>query len=76
LQLSFVRAEPLVVPKRALSGMTTERVDTRVMQLIYAIVDDGVAILPGQQIDVLIEADEAGPQAVSNRTRTDHTSSQ
>jgi hypothetical protein len=76
LQLSFVRAEPLVVPKRALSGMTTERVDTRVMQLIYAIVDDGVAILPGQQFDVLIEADDAGPQAVSNRSGTDRTSSQ
>src|SRR5262245_8247433 len=76
LQLSFVRAEPLVVPKRALSGLTTERVDTRVMQLIYAIVDDGAAILPGQQIDVLIEADEAGPQAVSNRSGTDRTASQ
>ena len=43
---------------------------------MYAIVDDGVAILPGQQIDVLIEADEAGPQAVSNRSGTDRTSSQ
>jgi HlyD family secretion protein len=76
LQLSFVRAEPLVVPKRALSGLATERVDTRVMQLIYAIVDDGAAILPGQQIDVLIEANEAGPQAVSNKSGTDRTASQ
>jgi HlyD family secretion protein len=76
LQLSFVRAEPLVVPKRALSGLATERVDTRVMQLIYAIVDDGAAILPGQQIDVLIEADGAGPQAVSNKSGTDRTASQ
>jgi multidrug efflux pump subunit AcrA (membrane-fusion protein) len=76
LQLSFVRAEPLVVPKRALSGLATERVDTRVMQLIYAIVDDGAAILPGQQIDVLIEAAEAGPQAVSNKSGTDRTASQ
>jgi len=76
LQLSFVRAEPLVVPKRALSGLATERVDTRVMQLIYAIVDDGARVLPGQQVDVLIEADEAGPQAVSNRSGTDRTASQ
>jgi HlyD family secretion protein len=66
LQLSFVRAEPLVVPKRALSGLTTERVDTRVMQLIYAIVEDGMAVLPGQQVDVLIEADDRGPQAAAN----------
>src|SRR5215470_4686862 len=76
LQLSFVRAEPLVVPKRALSGLATERVDTRVMQLIYAIVDDGAAILPGQQIDVLIEADDAGPPAVGNSARAERNASQ
>jgi multidrug resistance efflux pump len=76
LQLSFVRVEPLVVPKRALSGLTTERVDTRVMQLIYAIVEDGMAILPGQQVDVLIEAEDAGPQAAQNSARADRTASQ
>jgi len=76
LQLSFVRVEPLVVPKRALSGLTTERVDTRVMQLIYAIVEDGMAILPGQQVDVLIETDEAAPQAAQSSHRTERTASQ
>ena len=76
LQLSFVRVEPLVVPKRALSGLTTERVDTRVMQLIYAIVEDGMAILPGQQVDVLIEAEDHGPQAAQNSARADRTASQ
>src|SRR5215510_595116 len=76
LQLSFVRAEPLVVPKRALSGLTTERVDTRVMQLIYAIVEDGMAILPGQQVDVLIEANDGGPQAAESSHRTARTASQ
>ena len=76
LHLSFVRVEPLVVPKRALSGLTTERVDTRVMQLIYAIVEDGMAILPGQQVDVLIETDEAAPQAAQSSHRTERTASQ
>jgi HlyD family secretion protein len=76
LQLSFVRVEPLVVPKRALSGLTTERVDTRVMQLIYAIVEDGMAILPGQQVDVLIEANNTGPQAAQSANRTERTASQ
>jgi hypothetical protein len=74
--LRFVRVEPLVVPKRALSGMTTERIDTRVMQLIYAIVEDGMAILPGQQVDVLIEADENGPQAAQSSHRAERTASQ
>jgi HlyD family secretion protein len=76
LQLSFVRAEPLVVPKRALSGLGTERVDTRVMQLIYAIVEDGARVLPGQQVDVLIDADDAGPPAGSNSAHTERTASQ
>jgi len=76
LRLSFVRAEPLVVPKRALSGLTTERVDTRVMQLIYAIVEDGLAILPGQQVDVLIETDEGAAQAAANARGSERTASQ
>ena len=76
LHLRFVRAEPLVVPKRALSGSMTERVDTRVMQLIYAIVDAGATILPGQQIDVLIETEDAAPQAAGTRGGADRTASQ
>ena len=35
LILSFVRLEPYVVPKTSLTGVNTERVDTRVVQLIY-----------------------------------------
>jgi multidrug resistance efflux pump len=52
--LRFVRVEPFVVPKRNLSNDATERVDTRVMQVIYAI-EKGAPVLPGQQMDVLIE---------------------
>ncbi len=56
MRLVFVRQEPLVVPKRALSGLGTERVDTRVMQVIYQIETAGASVLPGQQLDVFIEA--------------------
>jgi multidrug resistance efflux pump len=76
MRLNFVRVEPLVVPKRALSGMATERVDTRVMQLIYAIEDDAATILPGQQVDVLIEAYDAEPKAAHNAIRANETASQ
>ncbi|HEV7258644.1 MAG TPA: HlyD family efflux transporter periplasmic adaptor subunit [Bosea sp. (in: a-proteobacteria)] len=57
-RLNFVRVEPLVVPKRSLSGQATERVDTRVMQVIYAIQPEGSTALIGQQFDVFIEADQ------------------
>jgi HlyD family secretion protein len=52
--LRFVRVEPFVVPKRNLTNDAAERVDTRVMQVIYAL-DKGAPVLPGQQMDVLIE---------------------
>jgi HlyD family secretion protein len=55
LQLKFVRLEPLIVPKRALTGQATERVDTRVMQAIYAIESAHVTVHPGQQVDVFID---------------------
>jgi len=54
--LRFVRIEPYVVPKVSLTGGSSERVDTRVLQLIYAFsnrVDRPVYV--GQQMDVYIE---------------------
>lgn len=52
--LRFVRIDPIVVPKTALSGAGTERVDTRVLRAVYAIDADELPVYPGQQMDVLI----------------------
>jgi HlyD family secretion protein len=54
--LSFVRIEPFVIPKKSLTGDSTERVDTRVLQALYRI--DAAAPQPlfGQQMDAFIEA--------------------
>lgn len=52
--LKFVRFEPFVVPKKNLTNEGTERVDTRVLQVIYAL-EAGAPVRPGQQMDVLIE---------------------
>lgn len=60
-ELAFVRVEPLVVPKRALSGGGTERVDTRVLRVIYALPSDGLVAFPGQQVDVFIEVTDLPP---------------
>ncbi len=54
-KLRFVRFEPFVVPKRNLSGDSTERVDTRVLQVIYAL-EKNIPVRPGQQMDISIEA--------------------
>ena len=53
--LRFVRFEPFVVPKKNLTGDASERVDTRVLQVIYSL-DKGAPVRPGQQMDVFIEA--------------------
>ena len=54
--LSFVRFEPYVLPKRSLTGDATERVDTRVLQAIYAFAPSDFAAFVGQQVDVFIKA--------------------
>jgi HlyD family secretion protein len=54
--LEFVRFEPYVMPKRSLTGDSTERVDTRVLQVIYRFHPDQLPIHVGQQMDVFIEA--------------------
>ncbi|HLK64532.1 MAG TPA: HlyD family efflux transporter periplasmic adaptor subunit [Bryobacteraceae bacterium] len=55
LPLHFVRVEPYVIPKRNLTGDSTERVDTRVLQVIFAL-DRGAPVYAGQQLDVFIQA--------------------
>jgi hypothetical protein len=54
--LHFVRVEPFVVGKRWLTGDNTERVDTRVLQVIYALDDIASAVYVGQQVDVFIDS--------------------
>lgn len=54
--LQFVRFEPFVVPKKSLTGDSTERVDTRVLQVIYRVERDDLPLFVGQQMDVFIDA--------------------
>jgi len=53
--LSFVRFEPFVVPKKSLTGDSTERVDTRVLQVIYKVERDDLPLFVGEQLDVFID---------------------
>ncbi|MFM8699588.1 MAG: secretion protein HlyD, partial [Phycisphaerales bacterium] len=59
--LRFVRRVPLMQPKRALTGENAERIDTRVMQLIYAFEDPNAAVSPGQLLDVYVEGADSEP---------------
>jgi len=52
--LSFVRVEPYLVPKSSLKGSATERVDSRVLQVIYALPEGASGLFVGQQLDVFL----------------------
>ncbi|MCE2959416.1 MAG: efflux RND transporter periplasmic adaptor subunit [Akkermansiaceae bacterium] len=55
--LEFIRIEPYVIPKTSLTGSSTERVDTRVLQVIYSLTrPSDPPLYVGQQVDVFIEA--------------------
>lgn len=54
--LAFVRFEPQVIPKRSLTGASTERVDTRVLQVIFSFDPRKLPVFVGQQMDVFIKA--------------------
>jgi HlyD family secretion protein len=64
--LRFVRIEPYVVPKKSLTGDNTERVDTRVLQVIYAIDNGNKRLFVGQQLDVFIDATPTASTQVMN----------
>jgi HlyD family secretion protein len=55
--LEFVAFEPYVIPKRSLAGDALERVDTRVLQVIYSLKRSDLKVFVGQLLDVFIEAD-------------------
>lgn len=62
--LKFVRFEPYVVPKVSLTGESTERVDTRVLQVVYSFDRGSLPIFVGQQMDVFIEANSTATAVV------------
>ncbi|MCU0734617.1 MAG: biotin/lipoyl-binding protein [Methylotetracoccus sp.] len=54
--LTLAWVEPYIVPKRSLTGDSTERVDTRVLQVLYSFDPAKLPVYVGQQMDVFIEA--------------------
>ncbi len=55
IPLEFVRVDPFIIPKRALTNSQHEIVDTRVLEVIYRVTDSKSALYVGQQVDVFID---------------------
>ena len=56
--VTFDYVEPYVTPKTSLTGSSSERVDTRVLQVIYRFDRRAIPAYVGQQVDVFIETPE------------------
>jgi multidrug resistance efflux pump len=54
--LAFVRVDPLVAPKRSLTGSASERTDTRVLRVVYSFPASAFPVYVGQLVDVRIRA--------------------
>jgi multidrug efflux pump subunit AcrA (membrane-fusion protein) len=69
LPMTFVRVEPYAEPKRSLTGAGNERIDTRVLQVIYAIDSPSASLFVGQQIDVFLDAEATTASVLSHVRR-------
>jgi multidrug resistance efflux pump len=56
IPLQFERIEPTIVPRAVLTGDSAERVDTRVLQVIYSFDPARLPVFVGQVLDVYIDA--------------------
>lgn len=54
--LTFTRVEPYVIPKSSFTGQTVERVDTRVLQVLYQFERNDLPVYAGQILDIFIES--------------------
>jgi HlyD family secretion protein len=70
IPLRFVRIEPYITVKKSLTGDSTERVDTRVLQVIYQFDKTKVPVYVGQQMDAFIDGAPAAPAAPRENTNT------
>jgi multidrug resistance efflux pump len=66
LSLKFVRIEPSVRPKTTLRGVVTERVDTRVLMVVYEIEQAQGDVYVGQQVDVFVDGPSDPAEPASN----------
>lgn len=57
--LEFVRIEPYLVNKQNLTNEITEKVDTRVLQILYRIKKSDQRLFVGQQMDVFIATESS-----------------
>lgn len=54
--LTFARVEPYIIPKTSFTGAPVERVDTRVLQVLYNFHKNDLPVYAGQILDIYLES--------------------
>ncbi|MEO6184213.1 MAG: efflux RND transporter periplasmic adaptor subunit [Verrucomicrobiota bacterium] len=67
IPLRFIRIEPFVIPKRSLTGDSAERVDTRVLQIVFELNRPQTPLYVGQQVDVFIQRNATVSDDTTNK---------
>lgn len=62
VKLAYDHIEPYVLPKTALTGLSTERTDTRVLQVVYRIKPATIPLYVGEQLDAFIRTSKVSPK--------------
>jgi len=65
--LTFDHVQPYMVPKTSLTGASTERVDVRVLQVVYTFTPPSFPVYVGQQVDVHIQIEPPKPTSPKAR---------
>lgn len=55
INLKFLRYDPYVIPKSNLANNVGEKIDTRIIELVYEFDHSQITVFPGQRMDVFIE---------------------
>ena len=58
IPIEFVKIEPYIIAKTSLTGSNQERVDTRVLQIIYRFKKKDLPVYIGQLLDVYIKTND------------------
>jgi RND family efflux transporter MFP subunit len=66
--VQYERTDPDVVPRVLLTGDSTQRTDTRVLQVIYSFNRVSLPVYVGQQMDVFIEAPPVGGTTTQSKS--------
>lgn len=73
IPLTYAYTEPYIIPKVSLSGSNIERVDTRVLQVVYSFKRDSYPVYAGQLLDVFLEAKPSGAAGLNGATNGSRT---